>query len=83
MQPMIEVRITLTGILAEMVGHHQMAYGLKPGARYTELLALMIAKRPALADMAGRFSCSLNGRQVALDTVLTDGDHFEIAVYED
>ncbi len=83
MRSLIQVQITLTGTPAEVVGDNRMEYGMVPGARCGDLLALMLAKRPALAEMAERFTCSLNGRQVPLETALSDGDHLEIATGED
>ena len=83
MRPMIQIQITLTGIPSEVIGDSRMEYRILPGARCGELLALMLAKRPALAEMAERFICLLNGRRVSLDTVLSDGDHLEISIRED
>lgn len=83
MRPIIQVQVTLAGELAGVVGDNRMEYGMAPGARCGDLLALMLAKRPALAEIAERFTCSLNGCQVPLETVLSDGDHLEIAAGED
>ncbi len=83
MRPMIQIQITLAGELAGVVGDTRMEYGMAPGARCGDLLALMLAKRPALVEIAERFTCSLNGRRVPLETVLADGDHLEISAGED
>jgi molybdopterin synthase catalytic subunit len=75
---MVNVTVRIFGPAVDVVGHDTLEYGLTPPAALGDLIVLLYAKYPKLADASDSLRFAINDEYADLTADLRDGD--EIAI---
>jgi molybdopterin converting factor small subunit len=78
MAEMIRVTVMLVGRAAELADEPRLEYALTPPAALSTVLELMALRRPSLGELLPACTLSVNGGEVDVASILSDGDEVTI-----